>query len=91
MIEGVFTNDKNGRKKSREVFKEIRKKLRRHYKQEDPSRDGSGSWFKKGKSQNFPDCSIWLGYEDDKKFYYVLIAYEFPVRTEQPWYLQLAS
>jgi hypothetical protein len=91
MIEGVFTDDKDGRKKSRKAFKEIRKKLRRHYKQEDSSRDGWGSRLKKGKSLNFPDCSIWQGYEDSKKFYYVLIAYEFPARTEQPWYLELAS
>ena len=77
MIEGVFTGDKSGRKK-----------LRGHYKQEDLSQQGSGIRYKKGQSKNFPDCSIWQGYEDVKKFYYVLIAYEFPARTEQPWYLQ---
>ena len=91
MIEGVFASDKSGRKKSKEIFKEIRKKMRNHYKQQDISRDGSGYWFKKGRSENFPDCSLWQGYEDEKKFYYVLIAYEFPPRAEQPWYLQLDS
>ena len=91
MIEGVFADNKTGRKKSREVFKEIRKNLKRYYKQEVKSLDGSGSWFKKGKSDNFPNCSLWYGYEEDRKFYYVLIGYDFPARNEEPWYFKLAS
>jgi hypothetical protein len=91
MIEGVFADNKAGRKKSREVFKEIRKNLRQHYKQQIASQYGWGSWFRKGKSNNFPDCSIWQGYEEQKRFYYVLISYDFPVRTERPWYLELVS
>lgn len=89
MIEGVFPDNKAGRKQSRELFKEIRKTLRRYYRQEIVSNYSAGSWFKKGKIDNFPDCSIWQGYEESRKFYYVLIGYDFPVRTEQPWYLNL--
>jgi hypothetical protein len=91
MIEGVFSDTKAGRKKSRQVFKEIRKKFRQYYKEEKIHQSELGSWFKKGKNNNFPDCSIWQGYEDVKKFYYVLISYDFPVHPEQPPYLELAS
>jgi hypothetical protein len=89
MIEGIFAGDKSGRKLSEKVFNQLRKKLRSHYKQAVNYVDFSGYWFKRGKSTAFPDCSIWQGYEPDKKFYYVLISYDFPSRKVNPWYLEL--
>ena len=91
LIEGVFSDDKAGRKGSRVLFADIRKKLRRHYKDEVMYAGGSGASFRDGKNSNFPVCSLWLGYERDKKFYYVIIGYDFPQRPENPPYLELAS
>ena len=84
LIEGVFQDNKVGKKESIEVFKTVRKKLRANYYNEYmyPDYERYVVFFE-GKNMNFPDCFLTQSHSDDLRFYYVMIYYVSPRKKTQ--------
>jgi len=77
-IEGVFADNKMGRKESIQVFRYLTKSLKTNYKRTAIEYAGRSLSFWKGRSENFPDCSLHQGYSEELRFYYVMINYISP-------------
>jgi hypothetical protein len=74
-IEANFGPDKFARRESVKFYKGLRKELMRNYRYEYRDYYNQASWFYRGKNKNFPYCSIFFGYSEERKFYYVLLSY----------------
>jgi hypothetical protein len=74
-IEGLFGNGKPAKKESIKFFRGLRRELMSDYRYEYRDYYEPASWFYRGKSRNFPYCSLHYGYSDRLKSYYVLLSY----------------
>lgn len=75
VVEGSFGANKSSKQEARKFYKGLRRELMRYYHYEYHDYYEPASWFYRGKNKNFPYCSLHLGYSEDKKSYYVLLAY----------------
>ncbi len=73
MIEGLFTETKEGIKQSRKAYQSIRKKLNPYYRS--TTEMGYACFFSKGLNNNFPDCMMYTTYSKTLKLYVVIIAF----------------
>ena len=74
-IQGLFGSDKPAKKEAYKFFKGLRRELMRNYRYEYRDYYEPASWFYRGKSKNFPYCSLHYGYSRRLKSYYVSLAY----------------
>lgn len=74
-VQGVFGIDKPAKKESRKFYRGIRKELMRFYRYEFRDYEGQSSWFYKGKTSNFLNCSLHFGTDDKTGEHFVLLAY----------------
>jgi hypothetical protein len=74
-IEANFGSDKFARRESVKFYRGLRKELMKNYRYEYRDYYNQASWFYRGKSKSFPYCSIYYGYSDRFKFYYVTLSY----------------
>lgn len=74
-IEGLFGSGKPAKKESNKFFRGLRRELMRYYRYEYRDYSEPASWFYRGKSSNFPYCSLHHGYSIQLKSYYVLLSY----------------
>jgi len=72
-IAGIFGTDKQSRKTSDEVYKQLKKKLADYYAKAEE--DGTEiMYFSKGLTKDFPDCSL-IKYPNAVKRYCVILEY----------------
>lgn len=74
-IQGLFGTGKPAKKESNKFFKGLRRELMRDYRYEYRDYYEPASWFYRGKSSSFPNCSLHYGYSNRLKSYYVLLSY----------------
>ncbi len=74
-VQGVFGKDKAAKKEARKFYKGVRKELMRFYRYEFKDYEGQSSWFYRGKTSNFLNCSLHYGTHYRTKEHYVLLAY----------------
>ncbi|OSZ80522.1 hypothetical protein CAP36_04530 [Chitinophagaceae bacterium IBVUCB2] len=74
-VEGVFGKDKAAKRESRKFYKGVRKELMRFYRYEFKDYEGQSSWFYRGKTPNFLNCSLHYGTHYRTGEHYVLLAY----------------
>lgn len=77
-IEGIFPDNKTGRKESVQVFRYLIKCLKPNYKRTATKYSGRTLSFWNGRSETFPDCTVDQGYFDELGFYYVMLTYVRP-------------
>ena len=83
-IEGVFPDDKTGRKESVQVFKYLTKCLKPNYKRSAAVYAGRSLSFWKGRIESFPDCVVTQGHSDELRFYFVMLTYIVPRKNITP-------
>lgn len=74
-VQGVFGKDKIAKKESRKFYRGIRKELMRFYRYEYRDYYDQSSWFYRGKTSNFLNCSLHFGTDEITREHYVLLAY----------------
>jgi hypothetical protein len=80
-IEGIFGNSKKAKKETYICFNNLKLLLKNYYGVKNdgpPFKDAAG--FIKGINENFPDVMLFRGYDEEQRFYYVLLIYEFRQR-----------
>ena len=75
IIEGNFGSDKFARRESVRFYRGLRKQLMKNYRYEYRDYYNQASWFYRGKTNNFPYCSLYFGYSEKARFYYVTLSY----------------
>lgn len=66
-IEGVFGKRNNAKEAAKDCYRKLKKLLRPYY------RNFDGTYFRKGHSPAFPDCSLEWGYLSKIDYYIVLL------------------
>jgi hypothetical protein len=74
-VEGLFGSGRMARKESIRFYKGLRRELMTNYRYEYRDYFNSASWLYRGKSDAFPNCSIYHGYSEELKSYFVIISY----------------
>lgn len=74
-VRGIFGKNKPAKKESRKFYKGVRKELMRFYKYEFRDYEGQSSWFYRGKSANFLNCSLHFGTNEKTGEHYVQLVY----------------
>ena len=79
-IEGVFPDNRQGRRASAKFFFQLQKDLGKHYRSSATSyiHEGQYCFLSMGRTPEFPECSLEQSYYDKLKFYFVLINYIYP-------------
>ena len=74
-IEGIFGNGKSAKKEAAKFFKGLSRELMKYYRHE--SRNNYTTFFSYNRfnSKNLPVCTIYSGYSEEFKFYYVRLTY----------------
>ncbi len=74
-VQGVFGKDKPAKKESRKFYRGVRKELMRFYRYEYRDYHDQSSWFYRGKTSNFMNCSLHFGTDERSGEHYVLLSY----------------
>jgi hypothetical protein len=79
-IEGIFADNKKGKKESEDMSKELRHQLERNYRNQDTRYypNGEETSFTNGKTEQFPNCRLIVAYASDLRFYFVMLTYTSP-------------